>query len=227
MIHADDRIEHYEGLVTETASQIVACGVELEFDDVRQLLRIKAWRALLMFDTQRAAESKHLSHARDRYGRTPRERYVFICVANMRKDIEKRPRRYLASIDDLRDDAAHQGRTAVSETGMRADRFDARYLSTDHEQVYGPVEDEEIKLPSTMTRLERRVIKLRLKGRLLFEIDQELSLSRAQREKVMRSVREKLADWQPATAPEPRSAPMLPLPRAEQRSTPARASQAA
>jgi hypothetical protein len=214
-VRTDDSTEYYEGLVKETAAQIVAGGVELEFDDVRQLLRIKVWRALQRFSVQRAAESRHLSHARDRFGRSPRERFVFMCVANMRKDIEKRPRRYATSIDELRGDD-----TVV-------DAFDARYFAIHHDQIYGQVDEGELVLPATLTHMERRVVLLRMEGRLLFEIDRALGLSRAQREKVMQSVRAKLADWHPSPAAQLRTAPMPPLPHAERLPTPARVAQAA
>lgn len=185
----------YEGLVKETASQIVAVGVQLEFDDVAQLLRMKAWKAVNAFDAERAAKSKHLS--RDRHGRSAQDRFVFMCLLNMRKQIEALARRYNVSIDELRETAG--------------DTFDGRYLSVDHEQVFGEVEESDLPLPSTLTEIERQVVQLRLRGRLLLEIDRELSLSRAQRQRLMESIRLKCADWAPS-APQPRSAPMRPLP---------------
>lgn len=202
----------FEGLVKTTAAQIELGGVELDFDDIAQLLRIKIWHAVCKFSAERAAESRHLSRARDRHGRSPLQRYVFTCVANLRKDIEKRPRRYNSSIDELRGSAL-------------ADWFDLRYLSVEHEQVFWEVEDETPPLPATLTQQERLVVELRCNGRLFTEIDRELGLSRAQREEVVRSVREKLADWRPSDAPE--RAPLRPLPGVEPRSARARVSLAA
>lgn len=171
----------FEGLIHETARQIVAGGVEMEFDDVRQRLRIKVWRAVVRWDE---------THRRG----LPLRRFVFCCVANERKDIEKRPRRFTASIDGIRE------RPPVESTTAAADWFDARYLSVDAEQVFAEVDEAGFELPSTLTPIERRVVELRIEGLMLREIDGELGLSRAQRESVMRSLRAKLADWRPTQA---------------------------
>jgi hypothetical protein len=164
----------FEGLIAETARQIVAAGVELEIEDVRQLLRVKAWRAIAAYDARRDMRLHSL------------RRFVFGCLYNLRKDIEKRPRRHDQSIEEQR---------ALTDRG---DRFDARYLSIDADSVYFEVEEEDVRLPSTLTAIERYVVALRLQGLLLVEIDRVTGLSRPERERVMRSVREKLADWAPA-----------------------------
>lgn len=201
----------YEGLVKETARRTVVSGVELDYEDICQLYRVKVWHAVQRFSEERAAAAEHLSHARDAKGRSPLDRFVFMCVTNMRKDIEKRPRRYNGSIDAFRS----------SECGpAAADSFDARYLSVREDEVYfDVVEESEPVLPSTLTEIERQVVMLRYYGRHLFEVDRELGLSRAQREAVMHSIREKLADWHPS--PSPVRAPMRPLPGAEPRRRPA------
>lgn len=222
------RLRHFDGLVIETTRQIIATGVELEFDDVAQLLRIKVWHAVEKFDAERAAASKFLSHARDRHGRSPLERFVYGCVANMRKDIEKRPRRFNQSIEGIRDrsTAKFDRFGGVALMGI-ADWFDLRYLSVDHEDVFGEVEGDDPPLPSTLTEVERQVVGLRLDGLMLMEIDRELGLSRGERERVMRSVREKLADWRPDRAGAPLRAPVPPLPRPVQRRRAVRSPQAA
>lgn len=187
-------LAQFEGLVLETARQIVSSGVELEFEDIAQLLRIKVWRAVVAYDS---------AHER----RLPLRNFVFGCLYNMRKDILKRPRRYNASVE-----AARARPAGITEGGAGwADVFDGRYLSIDAEVVYAEVECEEIVLPCTLTAIERRVIALRMAGRLLIEIDAELGLSRSQREAVMVSVRAKLADWAPSV-PSQRCVPTPPLP---------------
>lgn len=197
-------LPQFEGLVFETARQIVAQGVELEFDDVRQLLRMKIWRAIERHDTD---------HAK----RMSLPRFVFMCVTNLRKDLEtRRPRRYNSSIEAIRDRAVGAPVEATGQFGTLADWFDYRYLSTDADQVYFEVEDEPVRLPSTLDATERALIALRLEGRPLYEIERTLGLSRAQRQRTLQSVREKLADWQPSP---PRSAPTRPLPDAEPRRT--------
>lgn len=167
----------FEGLVHETARQIVAGGVEMEHEDVAQMLRLTVWKAVIDFD------------ARHRRG-LPLRRYVFMCVANRRKDIEtRRPRRYNSSIDEIRARS-----NFVDESQTIADWFDSRYLCTQAEQAFAEV-DEAVELPADLTEVERQVIALRLDGHLLFEIERELGLSRSQRERVMRSVRDKLAPF--------------------------------
>lgn len=182
-------LPEFEGLVFETARQIVLGGVELEFDDVRQLLRIKVWRAITAFDVRRA-------------GPMPLRRFVFGCVLNLRKDLERRPRRHTDSIERIRE------RSIDACEGERSDWFDLRYLSVDAEQVYGEIEDE-LRLPSTLDRVERALVAMTMQGRPAQQIEADLGLSCAQRKQAMRTVREKLADWQPTPA---RQAPLPPLP---------------
>lgn len=211
-------LPRFEGLVKRTAREIVEAGVELEYDDVAQLVRVKVWRSIVSFSSERAAASRNMHQAKDKRGRTPLERYVFGNVLNLRKDIEKRPRRYNASLDEIRERPMGDG--------LADDWFDDRFLSIEAEQVYWEVEEEsEPLLPSTLTPIERQVALLRFNGAMLQEIDRELGLSRAQREEAMRSVRAKLADWRPSAAPE--RAPMRPLPGAEPAPARARGLQAA
>lgn len=206
------QVAQFEGLVFSTARQIVAHGVELEFEDVRQLLRIKVLYAVRHYSEDRSALSLR--------------RFVFGAVLNVRKDIEKRPRRFLRSIEDLRDDAHHRGSSAPADTGERAERFDAQYLSVDAEQVYFEIEDQAPCWMSRLTDRERAVVKLRSDGLRLDEIDCALGLESGLAQTAMRSVREKLADWRPS-ASEPRSAPMRPLPAAEPQMRPTRLAHAA
>lgn len=165
-------LARFEGLVHETARQIVARGVEMDPEDVAQLLRLKVWKAIVAFDA---------THRRG----LPLRRFVFMCLQDMRKDLEKRPRRYTASIDEIRDRRYGNSEAAV------ADWFDSRYLSVEAEQVFAEVEDI-AELPADLTDTERQLVALRLEGRMLLDIDRELGLSRAQRERVMRELREKL-----------------------------------
>jgi hypothetical protein len=171
-------LAQFEGLAYETARQIVAEGVELELDDVRQLIRIKVWQALGVYDGQ---------HERQ----MPLRRFVFMCVANLRKDMERRPRRHNASIDQARDHTFKADQLDGA-SGTWEDWFDRRYLSVDAEQVFAAAEDE-LRLPRSLSAVERQVIALRMQGRALYEIDRELGLSRAERQRTMRSIREQLA----------------------------------
>lgn len=201
------QVAQFEGLVYSTARLIIEQGVELEFEDVRQLLRIKVLYAVRRYSKDRSGLSL--------------QRFVFGAVRNVRKDIELRPRRFLRSIEDLRDDAHHRGSSAPADTGERAERFDAQYLSIDAERVYFEIEDEAPCWMSRLTKCERAIVKLRSDGLRLDEIDHALGLEPGLAQTAMRSVREKLADWRPS-APEPRSAPMRPLPAAGPRTDPTR-----
>jgi hypothetical protein len=185
---------------------------------------VKVWHAVQHFSEDRAAAGKTMHLARDRRGRTPLERFVYGCLFNLRLDIEKRPRRYVLSIDEFRDAIANFEDGDSNDEAR--DWFDGRYLSVEAEEVYASVEEEaEPTLPSTLTPLERQVVMLRFHGVLLKQVDLELGLSRARREDVMRSIHEKLADWRPTAKP-PR-APTPPLPAAAARQTDARAPLAA
>jgi hypothetical protein len=57
----DKDISHYEGVVRQTAGMFFAM-VEEEFEDVCQILRMKAWRALVSFDVDKATAGKGLLH---------------------------------------------------------------------------------------------------------------------------------------------------------------------
>jgi DNA-directed RNA polymerase specialized sigma24 family protein len=170
-------LPQFDGLIRETARQIVAAGVEIEYDDVAQLLRIKVWQTIERYD------STHGAHL-------PLRRFVFGCLYNLRRDIEKRPRRYNHSVE-------HERSKGDDFHGGQAEAFDLKYLSLNAEDAYVEVEDEPVVLPSTLTATERRVVALRLAGLSLGEVDQAIGLSRFQRAQVMASIRVKLADWAP------------------------------
>jgi RNA polymerase sigma factor (sigma-70 family) len=202
------QVAQFEGLVYTTARQIVDGGVEIDFDDVRQLLRIKILYAIQKYHSDRSTLSLR--------------RFVFGCVRNMRKDIEKRPRRFNKSVEEIRTRHAE----FPDAPGDASEWFDERFLSITAEQVYFEVEDED---PCWFARLdeeERQVVKLRSDGLSLAEIDCALVLARGQARNAMQSVREKLADWRPS-APEPRSVPMQPLPGAAARTARPRLAHAA
>lgn len=210
----------FEGLVKETARLIVSDGVEMDYDDVCQALRVKVWQAVLKFSEERAAASQHLSHAKDKRGRTPLERFVYGAVRNLRFDLERRHvRRYNKSIDEIRE------RRGDSEDGKADEWFDGRFLSVDADEVYREVfEPMEPDLPPDLTEVERQVVLLTYRGELCRDIDRALGLSRAQRQRVLESAREKLAR---RPGEQPRHAPTPPLPVAVRQLPAARAPLAA
>jgi DNA-directed RNA polymerase specialized sigma24 family protein len=191
-------IAEFEGLVGATARQIVEGGCEVEFDDIRQLLRVSVWNALGEFETARLGPRFKV----DRLGRTPRQRFVYMCLWRTRYDIEKRrPKRYDSSIEVLRAPGARNFSTT-------ADHFDARYLSVDAELFEG----DELELPNTLTPVERRVVEMLVEGFSPREIEHALDLSAEHRRQATRSARERLADWRPDVS-ERRRGPTPPLPR--------------
>jgi DNA-directed RNA polymerase specialized sigma24 family protein len=185
-----EALGRFRGLIHTKARAVVKAGVEIEFEDAVQILQIKAWQAMLAFDDARTGTGGW--KARGKVNRPPLERWVYGCVTNAARDLLKRPRRGVRSLEGIRESESEQD-------GDRISWFDFHFMCIEAERVYAEVEDEPPHLPSTLTPLERRVVGLRLEGCQLQEIDRETGLSRAQRERVFESVREKMADWRPST----------------------------
>jgi RNA polymerase sigma factor (sigma-70 family) len=154
------QIEFYEGLVHKTAG-IIAPYVQEEYDDIVAILRIKVWQALRAFDPERA--------------RQPIHRYVFMCVANQKKDLLKRKRRQEVPL---------------------AEDYDVR---VDPDQVYAVVEDETPVVPSTLTVWEKRVVTLLYVGFTEHQTARQLGVSRARVERTLVQVRVKMEEWRPPT----------------------------
>lgn len=166
-------IRHYEGLVRSTAA-IYEPRVELDYEDIAQRLRIKAWKAIGTYSPGRSQMTV--------------ERYVFMCVKNECKDIVKMVRRGDVFIEDQR----------FADESL--DHFESRYLSAEHEQVFGEVDEGTPLVPSTLTSIERRVIVMLYRDFTQAEAARALGLRRNQMERTMRSIREKMADWRPSSA---------------------------
>lgn len=174
-------LRSYEGLIFATTRRI-APFVEEDPEDIRQIFRLKVWRALVAFDSSRCS--------------TDRDRYVFMCVANQKKDLLKRLRRGERSIEELTSLGGPDAR-------LQSDRFERRHgLITDHDSVYGSVDDSGFRLPNTLTATEQDVICLLYEGYLQTEVRDTLGLSTGEMERTVKSVRAKLADWRPAAPPQ-------------------------
>lgn len=165
------QIEFYEGLIHATAG-MCAPKVEVEYDDIVSIFRIKVWRALLAYDPARSA--------------MPVQRYVFSCVKNAEKDVLKRKRRYEVYIEDV----------SVFRTDG-PDDFEGRYLAVTGEEVYADVERELPIIPSTLSALERSVIVHLYMERTQRETASLLGLTRSEMERTIRSIRTKMGDWRP------------------------------
>lgn len=177
--HDPEILAHYEGLVFKTA-QLTSPLVEDEFDDVRQIFRIKVFHALRRWDPERASSRP------DTRGLTARDRYVFSCVRNQAKDLIKKKRRGLLSIDDLTD-----------YDNDAADRFAGKYLETTEAEVYALVEEDKPLIPSTLTRQEVQVICLLYADYRQSEVADRLDVPKREVERLVREIRVKMADWSP------------------------------
>lgn len=165
-------IPYYEGLIRRTAA-MCAPRVEVEYEDILAIFRIKVWRALEAFDSTRS--------------RMPVERYVFSCVKNQEKDILKRKRR---------------GELYVEDVSAADARFEENYLAVEEEDVFADVERELPLIPSTLTLVERQVIVHLYSDLTQRETALMLDLGRSEMERTMRSIRAKMADWRPGSTPE-------------------------
>lgn len=184
MAHADaqnpELLRHYEGLIFRTA-QLTAPLVEDDFDDICQVLRIKVWRALIAWDPARAPKlvAKHgVDIARDRS--------IFAWVKNQQMDIIKKKRRHEVSIEGL----------SLSET-----QAGFEHLASTPDEVYAQVEAELPVIPSTLTDMELRVVCLLYAEYSQSEVAASLGIPKREVERIVRSIRAKMADSDPAGIP--------------------------
>lgn len=112
--------------------------------------------------------------------RMPIESYVFGCVKNQGKDLLRRKRRQEVAVADVAEFP----------------------LALSEECVYGEVRQQPPVIPSTLTAVERAVLVCLYAGRSQREAASELVLKRSEMERVMRSIRVKMADWRPTAVGE-------------------------
>lgn len=181
----------YEGLIFATAARYASI-LDDDIEDIQQCLRIKVWKALAGFDP-----------ARNRIKTDDAiRRWVFSCVANGVKDLLK---------SQSRRDARRDGRQLYiedyTETDAQAHHFEARYLAEARDDVYFDVEEDGVKLPSTLTSDEKSVVYLLLLDFNQTEISVAMSVTRDQVRRLHGRVQEKMQDWKPGDG----SAARLPL----------------
>lgn len=109
------------------------------------------------------------------------DRWVFFCLKNAEKDMLKRRRRPEVSLDAI-DPSAHHG-------------------AIDAEVVYAQVEAECPLLPSTLSGLELRAVVLLYRGYRQTEAARRLGIDARAMKRIVRSVRDKMADWKPDSEP--------------------------
>lgn len=188
-------MSHYEGLVRTTAS-ICAPYVEEDFDDICQFLRYKVWKALEAFEPSKlrvkVAGSAQIAAARDGY--------VYSCVQNGKKDVLKKKRHGWLFIEDIAP-VSERGESIGGHHTFSRSGFEQRYLSI--EDAFRQVEDAIPTVPSTLTASEKAVVLLLYLDFKPAEIALERGLPRKEITALVGSIREKMADWNPASEPAP------------------------
>jgi RNA polymerase sigma factor (sigma-70 family) len=174
-------ISRYEALVRKTASMI-ASEVELDYEDICQRFRIKAWKAIQAFEGKRDVN------------RVGVDRFVFACITNEKKDILKMVRRNEAFIEDL----APSGADGYENGRITRQEFEAHYLQETHDQAFHGVEEEMPLIPSTLSQLERQIVHFLYLGYDYSEISSALQIARKEVAPLVRGIREKMADWKPS-----------------------------
>lgn len=177
-------IDFYEGLVRKTASMYVDFTEE-EYEDVCQILRIKAWRALGTFDSTRS--------------KLPVERYVFSCMKNQVKDLLKKKKRNEAYIEDF---------CTNGDGGQRRDEFENQYLRMDEEAALDGLLADVPLIPSTLDLTERKVLALLYMDYGQAEIALSLDTTKREVAVAVKGLKEKMADWKPSNGSLPIKAPL-------------------
>ena len=168
-------LPQFEGLVHKTAELTLRTGVEMELEDLKQTYRLKVFQAIKAYDPARA---KGL----------PLRNYVFGAIFNLRLSLQGRRRKGELFIDDIAPASGNQD---------LVDNFHAHYLSTDHDHVYGYVEDEPPMLPNTLSERERFVLVMLYRRFKQDEIAETIGCTKKEVAAAAKSLRLKLADWKP------------------------------
>lgn len=181
-------LNEYRGLIYKTATLQVG-RVEEDFEDIVQILSIKVWRAIELYDP-----------ARDR-GKG-QDSYVFSAVTCAVTDLRKRKRHHAAfgGVVVHLEDEAPAARSADNAGVKSRDKFELENgLVALADDVFFDVEDEPVPLPSTLTQLERAVVALLVVEWTQADAARHLGMTPREMEKVMKSVRRKMADWAPSS----------------------------
>lgn len=194
-------LAHYEGLVIKTSTHRRYEGIKRwDREEVRQLLRLRVWKALLAWDPKEPRTRKRLLE-----GKTEeqlRDAYVFGCVTNQMKDLLKRDRERDLLVEDFLDtDRGEDGQWEGA-----AARFERRYLSVETdaiEAVAVPL------IPNTLTSDERYVLLCAYNGYNGPETAERLGMTRGQVAMHIREIREKMRDWRPKKSAEVTKTPAL------------------
>lgn len=174
-------VSRYEALCRSTARMIADKVEKMDYDDICQRFRMRAWYAIGKYDG-----------SRDRVGI---DRFVFACIQNEKKDLLKRVKRNEALIEDL----APSGDAGYEFGVITRQEFENRYLQETAEQAFHSVEEELPFLPSTLSTLERQVVHFLYLAYDYGEISITLGIARKEVAPLVRAIREKMADWKPTS----------------------------
>lgn len=176
--YPDHDWRHYEGLVKGTIKHY-GLPPDQEYEDVEQTLRMKVLEALQKYD-----ESKGSS----------RRSFVFGCVANRMRDLWRKKVVSESSWEEVT--GSHD--QAGSGTAGHIRNLETKLgLEVTEEQVYGHVWEEDFVLPSTLTHTERLMAEGLMEGVRPRDIMAEHGITRQQWMQGLRSLRAKMADWEP------------------------------
>ena len=178
----DIDVERYEALVRKTALMIDG-HVELDYDEICQRFRIKAWYALTKFEGKRDVNSVGV------------DRFVFACIQNEKKDILKKVRRNEAFIEDI----APGGDEGYGNGHITRQEFEAHYLQVTPDEAFHDVEEQLPFLPSPLTTQERQLVHFLYLDYDYGEISHMLAIPRKEVAPLVRGIREKMADWKPSS----------------------------
>lgn len=178
MMNRTPQLSDFEGLIYSTARRYADLLADEDVEDVRQILRLKVWRALAAYDASRSEQAI--------------ETFVFGCVANQVKDLLKA---------QTRRNSARNGAMRYLEDI----EVDGRELCVDEDYALAAVEDQ-LPLPSTLTHTERAVVVLLVAGHNQSEAAMVLGISRTTVRRVRAAVQRKMADWNPGDGAEVQTA---------------------
>lgn len=130
---------------------------------------VQAYRIKVWYALGKFDATKWPKHEADEAER----RFVFMCLKRAEKDVLKKRRRPEVFPEQMPED------------------------SCGHGEVYGLIDDDEVLLPNTLTKLELHVIVLLYRDYSQAEARRRLGIEKREMERTMRQIRSKLADWRP------------------------------
>lgn len=211
-------VKTYGGLVFTTA-RIYVNVVEYELEDIQQILWIKVWKARAAYNPERSSMSEKnyvfscvknqckdlVKHARRRA--QARADAIAAGVGIPADDVDKEL--LAAFLPDGQPTADLYVEAVAADVNSSPspdapvsgrDSFEAQYLRTDRDDVYGHIEDDGLLIPSTLTGGEQRVLALLYADYSQVEVAVRLGISKREVERAVKAIREKMADWSPSSS---------------------------